>query len=147
MRNALNKTTTKIKLKNRRTFERLVGLLEEKVEIEDIAEWTEIDLYSKKLDLLSHLEMMVWRLIKDCEKLRELSDALKGVDAKKDGLAQMRGVTGTFPVPDTFFLNIFIIFVHARHHIYNGKEHINLLKNTVKMMCIECFYCLSFVLL
>lgn len=89
MRNALNKTTTKIKLKNRRTFERLVGLLEEKVEIEDIAEWTEIDLYSKKLDLLSHLEMMVWSSIKDCEKLRELSDALKGADAKKDGLVQI----------------------------------------------------------
>jgi hypothetical protein len=89
MRNALNKTTTKIKLKNRRTFETLVGLLEEKVEIEDIAEWTEIDLYSKKLDLLSHLEMMVWSSIKDCEKLRELSDALKGVDAKKDGLVQI----------------------------------------------------------
>jgi hypothetical protein len=88
MRNALNKTT-KIKLKNRRTFERLVGLLEEKVEIEDIAEWTEIDLYSKKLDLLSHLEMMVWSSIKDCDKLRELSDALKGADAKKDGLIQI----------------------------------------------------------
>jgi hypothetical protein len=66
-----------------------MDFLRDNVDLEEIARWTEIDLYSKKLDLLSHLEMMVWSSIKDCDKLRELSDALKGVDARKDGLIQI----------------------------------------------------------
>jgi len=33
--------------------------------------------------------LIIWSAIKDCEKLRELSDALKGADARKDGLIQI----------------------------------------------------------
>lgn len=83
---ALNKTTTKIEVSNGRTFERLFGLLEDKVEIEDIAKWTEIDLYSNKLKLDKHIELMMWNTIKDCENLRDLCKSSEGIDARVNGL-------------------------------------------------------------
>ena len=84
------KTNKIIRIKNGRRFKDLVNFLNENVDIKEITRWTEIDLYSKKLDLLSHIELIIWSAIKDCEKLRELSDALKGADARKDGLIQIR---------------------------------------------------------
>ena len=83
------KTNKIIRIKNGRRFKDLVNFLNENVDIKEITRWTEIDLYSKKLDLLSHIELIIWSAIKDCEKLRELSDALKGADARKDGLIQI----------------------------------------------------------
>jgi len=83
------KTNKIIGIKNGRRFKDLVNFLNENVDIKEITRWTEIDLYSKKLDLLSHIELIIWSAIKDCEKLRELSDALKGADARKDGLIQI----------------------------------------------------------
>lgn len=86
MGTALNKTTTKIKVRNRRTFEKFVGLLEDKVEIEGIAKWTEIDLYNDKLKLDKHIELMIWNTIKDCENLRDLCKSSKGIDARVNGM-------------------------------------------------------------
>ena len=83
------KTNKIVGIKNGRRFKDLVNFLNENVDIKEITRWTEIDLYSKKLDLLSHIELIIWSAIKDCEKLRELSDALKGADGRKDGLIQI----------------------------------------------------------
>lgn len=66
-----------------------MGFFQKNVDIERIARWTKVDLYSKKLNLLPHLEMMMWSVIKDCEKLGEFTGALKGDEAKKDGLIQI----------------------------------------------------------
>jgi len=83
------KTNKIVEIEEGEKFRKFMDFLRENVDLEEITKWTEIDLYNKKLDLLSHLEMMVWSAIKDCEKLRELSDALKGADARKDGLIQI----------------------------------------------------------
>ena len=78
-----------IRIKKGRRFKDLMAFLRKNVDMEWIAEWTEIDLHSKKLNLSKHIELMIWSVIKDCEKLRELSDGSKGIDAKKDGLTQI----------------------------------------------------------
>jgi len=83
------KTKKFARIKNGKRFEDLVDLLRKNVDMEGIAEWTEIDLHSKKLDLMAYIELIIWSAIKDCEKLRELSDGSKGIDAKKDGLIQI----------------------------------------------------------
>jgi len=49
------KTNKIIGIKNGRRFKDLVNFLNENVDIKEITRWTEIDLYSKKLDLLSIL--------------------------------------------------------------------------------------------
>jgi hypothetical protein len=83
------KTKKFARIKNGKRFEDLVDLLRKNVDMEGIAEWIEIDLHSKKLDLMAYIELIIWSAIKDCEKLRELSDGSKGIDAKKDGLIQI----------------------------------------------------------
>lgn len=64
-------------------------ILKKRVDIEDIAKQTEIDYYSKKLELKEHIKIMIWGTIEDIEKLRELGAGLKGKDAKKEGLVEI----------------------------------------------------------
>ena len=64
-------------------------ILKKRVDIEEIAKQTEIDYYSKKLELEEHIKIMIWGTIEDIEKLRELGAGLKGKDAKKEGLVEI----------------------------------------------------------
>lgn len=51
-------------------FNHLIKVLRENVYTKEIAEWREIDLHSKKLNLNKHVELMIWSVMEDCEKLR-----------------------------------------------------------------------------
>lgn len=58
----------------------------EAVKIEEKAEQTRIDEYSKKLNLQLHLMTMIHFIIEDCVSLTQLCVSLKGKDAKFCGL-------------------------------------------------------------
>ena len=58
----------------------------EAVKIEEKAELTGIDEYSKKLNLLPHLMTMIHFVIEECISLTQLCVSLKGKDAKFHGL-------------------------------------------------------------
>lgn len=58
----------------------------ETVKIEEKAEQTGIDEYSKKLNLQVHLMTMIHFIIEDCVSLTQLCVSLKGKDAKFCGL-------------------------------------------------------------
>jgi hypothetical protein len=47
--------------------------------VEEIAEKTGIDEFSKKLSMREHLLIMLWHVIGDCTTLTELSESLKGI--------------------------------------------------------------------
>ncbi|RZN65861.1 MAG: hypothetical protein EF807_09035 [Candidatus Methanolliviera hydrocarbonicum] len=50
-----------------------------KIGVEEIADQTRVDEFSKKLSMREHLLIMLWYVIGDCITRVELSDSLKGI--------------------------------------------------------------------
>ena len=69
-------------------FKQFIKLFK-KIDVEGIAEKTEIDGFSKKLKMREHLLIMLWHVIGDCITLTELSDSLKGILSERYKLIEI----------------------------------------------------------
>ena len=63
--------------------------LSEKIGVEEIADQTRVDKFSKKLNLREHLLIMLWYVIGDYITRVELSDSLKGILPKRYRLIEI----------------------------------------------------------
>ena len=69
-------------------FKQFIKLFK-KIGVEEIADQTRVDEFSKKLGMREHLLIMLWYVIGDCITLTELSDSLKGILSERYKLIEI----------------------------------------------------------